>query len=59
MPPIKVSPGGGSSNGGGANNKATIPVLALLLDGPFTDYHVSSLMLAAYMGHVEVRGTYA
>jgi hypothetical protein len=32
-----------------------VPVLSLLLDGPFTDYHVSSLMLAAYMGHVEVR----
>ena len=32
-----------------------VPVAALLLDGPFTDYHVSSLMLAAYMGHIEVR----
>jgi hypothetical protein len=30
-----------------------VPVVSLLLDGPFTDYHVSSLMLAAYMGHIQ------
>lgn len=30
--------------------------LAVLLEGPFTEYHVSALMLAAYSGHEEVRG---
>lgn len=28
--------------------------LAVLLEGPFTEYHVSALMLAAYSGHEEV-----
>jgi ankyrin repeat protein len=37
-----------------AEGATPVPVLSLLLDGPFTDYHVSSLMLAAYMGHGEL-----
>lgn len=34
-----------------------IAPLAVLLDGPFTEYHVSALMLAAYSGHEEVGGS--
>lgn len=36
----------------GVGGVGVVPVLSLLLDGPFTDYHVSSLMLAAYIGQL-------
>lgn len=32
----------------------TVSPLAVLLEGPFTEYHVSALMLAAYAGSEEV-----
>jgi len=60
MPPIWVPKSVGTTTGNTASTttpKTSIPVISLLLDGPFTDYHVSSLMLAAYMGHVEVSGS--
>lgn len=39
---------------GEGEEEGVLTPLAVLLDGPFTDFHVSALMLASYMGHTEV-----
>ena len=45
-----------SSISSSSSSVSMMPAVALLVEGPFTDYSASALMLAAYMGRVEVRG---